>query len=97
MITTGNVAYNGAAHRGQLIMDMMTINMDAPEILGNVQISYRIGSNGVEKSMPIQEFLEKLPQYNGSEKIILTDSGYELLTSISVLNIQAKSGKKQLP
>ena len=97
MITTGNVAYYGNDHKGQLIMDMMTINMNAPEVIDNLNITYRIGSKGEEKTMPIKDFLQKLPQYNGSEKIILTDSGYNLLTNISVMNIQAKSGKKQLP
>lgn len=101
-VSTGKVYYKGGqfGERGQLIQDMLAINMNAPDILNDVQIEFSINDeNGKpqSKSMSLADFFKFLEKYSGSEQIKIDDEAYELMLSASELGIQAKSGKNQLP
>lgn len=100
-IVTGALEYRGKkySHQGQLIQDLMLIQIDSPEILDSVKISYTIAGNPSDKrEMSLGKFLNMLDGLNKDAKhIMLTDEGYENLMKYSALNIQAKAGINQLP
>lgn len=99
-ITTGALEYRGKKyeHQGQLIQDLMILNIEAPDILDSVEISYHTAGGGEVRKVSLGEFLKVLDSLNGSSKhIILEDNGYEALMGLSALNVQAKAGINQLP
>lgn len=101
-VSTGKVYYSGGSHgeKGQLIQDMLVVNMNAPDILNDAQISFSINDakgKPQSKTMSLAQFFEFLKKYSGSEQIKIDDEAYEMLLSASALGVQAKSGKNQLP
>lgn len=101
-VSTGKVYYSGGSHgeKGQLIQDMLVVNMNAPDILNDAQISFSINDakgKPQSKTMSLAQFFEFLKKYSGSEQIKIDDEAYDMLLSASALGIQAKSGKNQLP
>lgn len=79
---------------GQLIQDLLVVDMDNIDLL-NIDIEFKVGD--IKQSLPLQEFLKKVESYSGSEQIVINSEGEQLLQSISLLGIQAKSGVNQLP
>lgn len=100
-IVTGAIEYRGKKykHQGQLIQDLMLIEIDSPDLLDSIEITYTIAGNPQElKKMSLGNFLKMLDKLSVDAKhIILTDEGYENLMKYSALNIQAKAGINQLP
>lgn len=90
-------AYSTGAIRGksgQLIQDLLVVDMDNIDLM-NTLISFKMGDSTYE--LPLRDFLQKVENNKGQESIIITNEGEELLQSISLLGIQAKSGVNQLP
>ena len=80
--------------KGQLIQDLLFIDMDNIDLL-KCEIEYKIGD--IKKHTTLQDFLKQVESYSGSEQITINSEGEELLQSISLLGVQAKSGINQLP
>ena len=62
-IVTGALEYRGSkyAHQGQLIQDLMLIQINSTDILDNVEISYTVAGNPSElKKMSLGQFIEML-------------------------------------
>lgn len=89
-ISTGAVRGKG----GQLIQDILIVDMDNVDLL-NLEISYKLA--GKQETVKLKDFLNKVENYSGSEQISIGLEAEELLQSISLLGIQAKSGVNQLP
>ena len=100
-VSTGKVYYGGGKHgvAGQLIQDILFVNLNAPDILNDKMISFTIGKNKKEQKyeMSLSEFFDFLEKYSGSEQVKLDDAGYDLVLAAAEMGIQAKSGKDQLP
>lgn len=100
-VSTGKVYYGGGKHgvAGQLIQDMLVVNLNAPDILNDKMISFTISKNKKEQKyeMSLSEFFDFLEKYSGSEQVKLDDAGYDLVLAAAEMGIQAKSGKNQLP
>lgn len=100
-VSTGKVYYGGGKHgaAGQLIQDILFVNLNAPDILNDKMISFTIGKNKTEQKheMSLNEFFNFLEKYSGSEQVKLDDAGYDLVLAAAEMGIQAKSGKNQLP
>lgn len=100
-VSTGKVYYRGGKHgvEGQLIQDILFVNLNAPDILNDKMISFTIGKNKKEQKyeMSLSEFFDFLEKYSGSEQVKLDDAGYDLVLAAAEMGIQAKSGKNQLP
>lgn len=96
-LSTGKMYYKGGQHgsAGQLIQDIITIDVQKLDILHDVQVQYKIGSQPYTSTL--SEFLNMAQTYSGSESINISDDLYGTLLDMSALNIQAKSGKNQLP
>ena len=100
--STGKVYYGGGKHgaAGQLIQDMLVINMGDIDILNDTKITFSINDaagKSVSKTMSLNEFFNFLKEYSGSEQIKIDDEAYDMILSAAELGIQAKSGKNQLP
>lgn len=80
--------------KGQLIQDLLVVDMDNIDLL-KIPISFKMGEENY--TLPLGDFLNKVETNKGSESILITNEGEELLQSISLLGIQAKSGVNQLP
>ena len=85
-------------HSGQLIQDLIAYNINSPEILNDVEVEYKpIGASTPIKA-PLSQLLKDIEAANGQSKnIIIYDSTYDILTNLQSINVQAKSGKNQLP
>lgn len=96
-VSTGKIYYSGGKYgsRGQLIQDMLTLDIENSDLINNIQIEYWIGNE--QKTESIIDFLSTIQNYSGKEQIKIDDNLYEVLLSASALNIQAKSGLNQLP
>ena len=99
MITTGNVSLNTSRsdrHTGQIIQDMLSLDISGNN-LDNIYISYYL--KGIKQTpVTLREFINLLDNHSPSDtKIVIDDEGYDVLLNLSKLNIQAKSGKNQLP
>lgn len=96
-ISTGKVYYGGGKHgsAGQLIQDIITVDMQNIDLLNSLQVSYKVGNQTYNHSLA--EFLRVVQTYSGSDQIRIEDDLYSTLLDMSALNIQAKSGKNQLP
>lgn len=81
---------------GQLITDILVVDMDNIDLFSQ-ELSFKIGSNGEEQTLSLNEFLKKVESYSGSEQIIIGSEGEDLLQKISLIGVQAKSGINQLP
>ena len=79
---------------GQLIQDLLVVDMDNKDLL-NMEIEFKLGD--IRQSLPLKDFFKKIESYSGSEQIVINSEGEQLLQSISLLGIQAKSGVNQLP
>lgn len=99
MITTGNVSLNtkdANRHSGQIIQDMLALDISGTN-LEEVKITYYLKG---EQQGPISlgEFIDLLNKHSPADtKIVIDDKGYDALLNLSKLNVQAKSGKNQLP
>lgn len=87
-IQTGNIRDSKGQ---QLRQDIMMLDPRF-SLMENINIKI----NGESKTITLGEFLEDFSK-NSSTSIILDDPTQKLLQSISIMNIQAKSGKKQIP
>lgn len=98
MVATGNVVLHTSGkdgrHSGQLISDLLALSVDAFD-LDEIEIEYTL--KGKKHKASLAHFISLLNNYTGSKKIVIEDNAYDTLLSLSKLNIQAKSGKKQLP
>ena len=85
-------------HKGQLIQDLIAFDITSPDILNDVEVEYKpIGSNNYIKA-PLSKLFEDIEKANGgSKQIVITDDTYDVLMNLQSINIQAKSGKNQLP
>lgn len=85
-------------HSGQLIQDLIAYSITSPDILNDVEVEYRpIGSDTYIKA-PLSQLFADIEKANGGNKqITITDETYDVLTNLQSINIQAKSGKNQLP
>lgn len=90
--TTGAIGLKG---KGQLIQDILVLDIEKIELMKNVEIEFTIDKK--PQSMPIKQFLDFIEKYNGESQIVLTNSANEILNSVSLAGIQAKSGFNQLP
>lgn len=79
----------------QVIQDIMVIDMTDTNLMNDVIIQFTI--KGEKQELPLGEFLNKLDTWTGPGQISVDDQTMELIESLSFLNIQAKSGKAQLP
>lgn len=85
-------------HSGQLIQDLIAYDITSPDILNDVEVEYRpIGSDTYIKAPLSQLFADIEKANGGSKQITITDETYDVLTNLQSINIQAKSGKNQLP
>ena len=99
-VNVGKLVLNSKEGRkqGQLIQDLLLIDMDLLNLddYSNIPISYTLG--GKKEELPLRDFLEKIQTYDGDEgMIVIEDFAYTTLMQLSALNIQSKSGLKQLP
>lgn len=85
-------------HKGQLIQDLIAYDITSPDILNDVEVEYRpVGSDKYIKA-PLSKLMADIEQANGgSKQISITDETYDVLLGLQSINIQAKSGKNQLP
>ena len=100
ILNTGSVVLNTSRenrHSGQLIQDLMVLEVSSPEIL-ETPVQYRpIGEKEYIPST-LGQLLDDIKKANGSsKKISINDEAYDVLQGLSAMNIQAKSGKKQIP
>lgn len=101
-IRLGNVFLNTdgrqGRHKGQLIQDLIAFNINSPDILNDVEVEYKpVGSNVYIKA-PLSKLFADIEKANGgSKQISITDDTYDVLMNLQSINIQAKSGKNQLP
>ena len=100
-INTGAINLNtskSTRHSGQLIQDLMTLNVSNVNLLKSTTISYKMPGETKETISSLEDFLNNLEKHSGSSKqFVIDDKAYDVLLSFSALNIQAKAGKKQLP
>lgn len=85
-----NIKGKGQAISDILLMDMSLVNLDE-----SVIINYSI--EGKSHSCSLRDFLIKLKDYNGTKQIVISEEDIGKILSKSVMGIQAKSGKNQLP
>ena len=99
MITTGNVSLNTSRsnrHGGQIIQDMLAIDISGNN-LEDIKISYSLKGQK-QPEISLGEFIRMLDNHKSDQgKIVIDDEGYDTLLKLSKLNVQAKSGKNQLP
>lgn len=79
----------------QVIQDIMMVDMTDTNLMNDVMIQFTI--KGEKKELPLGDFLNTLDTWAGPGQINIDDQTMELIESLSFLNIQAKSGKSQLP
>lgn len=85
-------------HKGQLIQDLIAFDINSPDILNDIEVEYKpIGSNAYIKAPLSQLFADIEKANGGSKQISITDDTYDVLMNLQSINIQAKSGKNQLP
>jgi hypothetical protein len=96
-ISTGKVYYTGGKHgtAGSLIQDILTLDISNIDIINSLKVKYKMGDK--EYITTLGNFLNKMSYYNGKEQIRIDDNLYDTLLELSVFNVQAKSGKTQLP
>lgn len=86
------------ASPGQFISDILALNITDVNLLEQIEITFRYGSKSSSKTVKLKEFLAFLEKKSGSSThIAVDDNSYETLIGLSAINIQAKSGKNQLP
>ena len=74
----------------------MVLNIEGID-LSKIPIEYRT-SGGKNISVSLEQFFNIIQNASGqSKQIIIEDDAYDLLESLSSLNIQAKSGLNQIP
>ena len=85
-------------HSGQLIQDLIAYNINSPDVLNDIEVEYKpIGASKPIKA-PLSQLFKDIENANGSSKnITIYDSTYDVLTRLQSINVQAKSGKNQLP
>lgn len=79
----------------QVIQDIMMVDMTDANLMNDVMIQFTI--KGEKQELPLGDFLTKLDTWSGPGQISIDDETMELIESLSFLNVQAKSGKAQLP
>lgn len=96
-LSTGKVYYTGGKYgtSGSLIQDILTVDISNTDLINNLQVRYKLGDK--EYTTTLGNFLNKISYYNGKEQIRIDDSLYDTLLELSAFNVQAKSGKTQLP
>lgn len=101
VLNTGSVRLSGTTrqnrHNGQLIQDLMMLSIDSQDVLG-IEVSYKPAGGDKYITSTLDQLLKDIEAANGSSKqISINDDTYDVIQKLSVMNIQAKSGKKQLP
>lgn len=85
-------------HKGQLIQDLIAFDMTSPSILNDVEVEYKPVGSDVYIKAPLSKLFADIENANGSSKqISIKDNTYDILMDLQSINIQAKSGKNQLP
>ena len=93
-------AYSTGAVRGkkgQLIQDILVMDMEEINLNQGVKIGFKLGANGTYQELGILEFLNLVENYSGQEQIVLASEAEDVLGKMSLFGIQAKSGANQLP
>lgn len=84
-------------HRGQLIQDLMMLDVSEPKILNTI-VEYRRAGESKPTKHTLEELFADMKKASGQTKqIIITDNTYDILLKLSALNIQAKAGINQKP
>lgn len=96
-VSTGKVYYTGGKHgtAGSLIQDILTVDIGNIDVINSLEVKYKMGEQTITTTLG--NFLNKLSYYNGKEQIRIDDNLYDTLLELSAFNVQAKSGKTQLP
>lgn len=85
-------------HKGQLIQDLIAFDITSPDILNDIEVEYRPAGESKYIKAPLSQLFHDIEVANGqSKQISITDETYDVLTNLKSINIQAKSGKNQLP
>lgn len=88
---------SGGRHRGQLIQDLMLLDITNVDLM-KIPVTYKpIGSNNMITTTLQQLFKDMEVASGQSKQIIINDNTYNTLLELSALNIQAKSGLNQKP
>ena len=84
-------------HTGQLIQDLMMLDVSSPDVM-NTSVTYKpIGSDGMITTT-LKQLLSDMEAAAGQTKqIVINNDTYDTLLKLSALNIQAKSGLNQKP
>lgn len=90
-----NVGKLNIKGQGQMISDILILNMSQVDLYKDVQIEFTLDGN--PQSLPLIEFLNKLETYTGTKQLVVDDNNIGKLISNAVMGIQAKSGINQLP
>lgn len=91
MATTGGISLKG---HGQIIQDLMALRVTGSD-LKDVQINFEV--NKKPRTLSLGDFLDLMDKTSEAGTIVLDDEAFSVLKALSVLNVQAKSGKNQLP
>lgn len=95
-LNTGNLQArlkSNSKYTSQIIQDIMILDMTQVDLNKDVQVSYTL--NKKKYTTSLSDFLNKIEKATNSQQFVLSDTTYELLESLSILNVQAKSGKNQ--
>lgn len=85
-------------HKGQLIQDLLAYDVSNPDLFKNVNIEYKLPGEDKKISTSLEDFFKAVEKANGqSKQIVINDEAYNVLLKLQSINIQAKSGKNQLP
>ena len=101
VLNTGSVRLSGTnrknRHNGQLIQDLMMLQIDSDDLY-DIEVNYKPAGEKKYITSTLGQLLRDIEKANGTSKqITIDDDAYDVIQSLSVMNIQAKSGKKQLP
>lgn len=96
-----NASNEGEYHKGQLIQDLIAYNVQNADVLKNTTITYGVPNEKGGKdeiTTSLEDFFKAVEKANGqSKQITINDEAYETILGLQAINIQAKSGKNQLP
>lgn len=96
--TSGTGEYAGR-HSGQLIQDLISYSVSSNENLELLESSVEWkGIDGKKYQGTLKDLFNAIEKANGqSKQIVIEDEAYSLIERLHSFNVQAKSGKNQLP